>query len=112
LIVTSDDTLRCNIAVKRRPSDPQSGNFIYTTMSHPDHFDPETIEIIHSAIKDAWREIQNCGGQFARPVYARITRAVIAKRITEMAKKGERDRRKLSEHGVRSIMANQNVSVT
>jgi hypothetical protein len=41
----------------------------------------------------------------ARPVYARITRAVIAKRITEMAKKGERDRRKLSEYGIRSVIA-------
>jgi len=81
-------------------------------MSNPDHFDSETIEILNSAIKDAWREIQNNGGPLARPAYARITRAVIAKRIMEMAKKGERDRRKLSEHGVRSVMANQNVSVT
>jgi hypothetical protein len=77
-----------------------------------DDFDPETIEILNSAIKDAWREIQTGGGPLARPAYARITRAVIAKRITEMAKKGERDRRKLLEHGVRSVMANQNVSVT
>jgi hypothetical protein len=56
-------------------------------MSHPtDDFDPETIELLSSAIKDACREIQNSGGPLARPAYARITRAVIAKRITEMAK--------------------------
>lgn len=80
-------------------------------MSRPtDNFDPETIEILNTAIKDAWQEVQNGGGLLARPVFARITRAVIAKRIAEMAKKGERDWRKLSEHGVRSIIANQNVS--
>ena len=77
-------------------------------MSHQtDDFDLETIEIINVAIEDAWREVQNGGGPLTRPAYARITRAVIAKRITEMAKKGERDRRKLSEYGVRSIILNQ-----
>jgi hypothetical protein len=82
-------------------------------MSHlTDDFDPETIEVLNVAIQDAMREVQNGGGPLARPAYARITRAVIAKRITEMAKKGERDRRKLSEHGVRSVIVNQNVSLT
>jgi hypothetical protein len=77
-------------------------------MSHlTNDFDPEMIEILNNAIKDAWREIQNGGGLLARPDYARITRAVIAKRITEMVKKGERDRRKLSEHGVRSVINEQ-----
>ena len=71
------------------------------------NFDPETIEILNTAIEDAWQEIQNGGGSLARPAYARITRAVITKRITEMAKKGERDRRKLSEYAVRSIILNQ-----
>ena len=57
-------------------------------MSHlTDDFDPETIEILNIAIKDAWREIQTGGGPLARPAYARITRAVIAKRITEMTKR-------------------------
>jgi hypothetical protein len=65
------------------------------------------IEILNIAIEDAWRKVQNGGGPWTRPVYARITRAIIAKRITEMAKKGERDRRKLSEYAVRSIILNQ-----
>jgi hypothetical protein len=87
-------------------------NWFCTAMSHStDRFDPATIEIINFAIEDAWREIQNVGGTLARPVYARITRAVIAKRITEIAKRGERDRRKLSEHGIRSVIANQKVSL-
>jgi hypothetical protein len=76
-------------------------------MSHlSDGFDPEAIEILNIAIEDAWREVQSGGGPFARPAYARMTRAVIAKRITEMAKKGERDRRRLSEHAVRFIILN------
>jgi hypothetical protein len=75
-------------------------------------FDPETIEVLNVAIEDALREVQNGSGPLTRPAYARITRAVIAKRITEMAKKGERDRRKLSEHGVRSVLANQDASLT
>ena len=45
------------------------------------------FEILNNAIKDAWREIQNGGRPLARPAYARITRAVIAKRITEMQKR-------------------------
>ena len=111
--MTPDDSRRRNDAVKRRPSGPQSGEFIYTAMSHlAGDFDPETIEVLNVAIQDAWREIQNSGGPLARPAYARITRAVIAKRITEMAKEGERDRRKLSEHGVRSVTANQDVPLT
>lgn len=87
-------------------------NWFCIAMSHlKDRFDPATIEILNIAIEDAWREIQNAGGPFARPFYARITRAVIAKRITEMAKNGERDRRKLSEYGIRSVIANQKVSL-
>ena len=70
-------------------------------------FDPETIEIINIAIEDAWRDVLNAGGPLSRPAYARMTRAVIAKRITAMAKKGERDPRKLSQHAVRSIISNQ-----
>jgi hypothetical protein len=106
--VTPDISRRCNDAVKRRPSGPQSGEFIYTTTSHlTNDFDPKTIEVLNVAIQDAWREIQNGGGPLARPAYARITRAVIAKRIIEMAKKGERDQRKLSEYAVRSIILNQ-----
>jgi hypothetical protein len=86
-------------------------NWFCIVMSHLDRFDPATIKILKIAIEDAWREIQNDGGPLARPVYARITRAVITKRITEMAKRGERDRRKLSEHGIRSVIANQKVSL-
>ena len=87
-------------------------NWFCIAMSHlTDRFDPATIEILNIAIEDAWREIQNAGGPLARPLYARITRAVIAKRITEMAKRGERDRRKLSEHGIRSVIANQKGSL-
>jgi hypothetical protein len=77
-------------------------------MSHlADDFDPETLEVLNCANQDALREVQNGGGPLARPAYTRIIRAVIAKRITEMAKKGERDRHKLSEYGVRSIILNQ-----
>jgi len=70
-------------------------------------FDTETIEIINIAIEDAWRDVLNAGGPLSRPAYARMTRAVIAKRITAMAKKGERDPRKLSQHAVRSIISNR-----
>jgi hypothetical protein len=77
-------------------------------MSHlTNDFDLETVEVLNCAIQDALREVQNGGGPLARPAYARITRAVIAKRITEMAKKGERDRRQLAEHGVRAVILNQ-----
>jgi len=81
-------------------------------MSYITDFDPETIAIINIAIEGAWREIQNGGGPLTLPAYARMTRAVIAKRITEMAKKGERSQRKLSEHGVRCVIGNGNSLLT
>ena len=108
-----DDSWLGNEVEQTRSSSPQTRKPIYVVMSHlTDDFDPETIELLNVAIQDALREVQKGGSPLTGPAYARITRAVIAKRITEMAKSGERDRRKLSEHGLRSVIANQEVSRT
>jgi hypothetical protein len=77
-------------------------------MSHIiDRFDSATIEILTIAIDDAWREIERGDSPLKRPAYARIVRALIAKRIIELAKSGERNRHKLSKYGILAVAANQ-----
>lgn len=69
-------------------------------------FDPEAVEILSAAFDDAWAQIQQSGSTFARPAYARGAREVLAKRIVEMAQRGERDRRRLSESAVKFLAQN------
>ena len=44
-------------------------------------FDPEAIQVLASALDDAWDRVQKSGSRFARPAYARAVREVVAKRI-------------------------------
>jgi len=54
-------------------------------------FDPELIDVMASALDDAWNRIEKSGSRFARPGYARAMREVLAKRVTETAQKGVKD---------------------
>lgn len=69
-------------------------------------FDPETIQVLASALDDAWSRIENSGSRFARPAYSRAMREVIAKRIIEMAQQGVKDPRTLADDAVRFLSAN------
>jgi hypothetical protein len=69
-------------------------------------FDPEAIQVLASALDDAWDRVQKSGSRFARPAYARATREVLAKRIIEAAQRGERDRLKLAADAVKFLAAN------
>ena len=44
-------------------------------------FDPESIQVLASALDEAWSRIEQSGSQFARPAYSRVMREIIAKRI-------------------------------
>ena len=42
-------------------------------------FDPELVEVLASALDDAWCRIEQSGSRFARAGYSRAMREVIAK---------------------------------
>ena len=69
-------------------------------------FDPEAIQVLASALDDAWDRIQKSGSRFARPAYARAVREVLAKRIIEAAQRGEKDKLKLAADAVKFLGAN------
>jgi hypothetical protein len=69
-------------------------------------FDPESIQVLASALDEAWSRIEQSGSQFARPAYSRAMREVIAKRILEMAQQGVRDQQTLVDDAVRFVAAN------
>ena len=60
-------------------------------------FDPEFIETLVSAYEDAWRKVEQSGSAFASPRYRRAAQEIVAKRIIEMAQRGEREPTQLAE---------------
>jgi len=62
--------------------------------------------MLASALDVAWDRIQKSGSRFARPAYARAMREVLAKRIIEVAQRGEKDKRKLAADAVKFLAAN------
>lgn len=63
-------------------------------------FDPETIETLVSVFEAAWRKVEQSGSKLASPAYKRAAQELIAKRIIEMAQRGERDPNELAEDAV------------
>jgi hypothetical protein len=63
-------------------------------------FDPEFIETLVSAYEDAWQRIETSGSTFASPRYRRAAQEIIAKRIIEMAQRGERGPVQLADDAV------------
>jgi len=58
-------------------------------------FDPEAVTVLVAAFDDAWKLLQASGAVFASDACAEDTRLTIAKRIIEMARQGESQRRRL-----------------
>jgi hypothetical protein len=63
-------------------------------------FDPEFIETLVSAYEDAWQKVETSGSAFASPRYRRAAQEIVAKRIIEMAQRGEREPTQLAEDAV------------
>ena len=59
-----------------------------------------------AAFDDAWEKIKQSGSTFARPAYERGAREILAKRIIEMAQRGERDKEVLSDAAVTYLAEN------
>lgn len=69
-------------------------------------FDPEAVETLSAAFEDAWERLKQSGSAFTRPAHERGAREVLAKCIIEMAQRGERDKRQLSEAAVTFLAKN------
>ena len=52
-------------------------------------FDPETIETLVSVFEAAWQKVEQSGSKLASPAYKRAAQEIIAKRIIEMAQRGD-----------------------
>jgi hypothetical protein len=63
-------------------------------------FDPEVIETLVAAYEDAWQKIERSGSAFASPRYRRAAQEIVAKRIIEMAQRGEREPSHLADDAV------------
>ena len=69
-------------------------------------FAPETIEILAAALDETWERLEKSGSRLTRPAYSRVMREVVAKRIMELAQRGERDRETLVEDALNFVVAN------
>ncbi len=58
------------------------------------------IETLVSAFESAWRKVEQSGSKFASPAYKRAAQEILAKRIIEMAQRGERDPGELVDDAV------------
>jgi hypothetical protein len=77
-----------------------------TPMLDNSSFDPEEIEILVSAFNAAWGAVKSSGGALSRSPYARPIREVLAKRIIEMARRGQSSPHRLCEDAVQFLSAN------
>jgi hypothetical protein len=68
---------------------------IHYLSKHPEAFDPETIRVLSAALEDAWGRVQASGARFEDR--AEAARTALAKQIVDIAKRGERDRKRLVE---------------
>ena len=62
-------------------------------------FDSETTELLGAAFEAAWEKLKTAG-TLAEGSDAALTRELLAKRIIEMAKRGERNPDRLVESGL------------
>jgi hypothetical protein len=63
-------------------------------------FEPETIDFLVSVFDAAWKRVEQSGSKLASPAFERAAQEIIAKRIIEMAQRGERDPATLADDAV------------
>ena len=62
---------------------------------HPAAFEPETINMLSQALDDAWRQVDADKTTYQIDGDVQGARSALAKAIVDMAKKGERDPKRL-----------------
>ncbi len=63
-------------------------------------FEPEMVETLASVFEAAWQKVEQSGSKLSSPAYKRAAKEIIAKRIIEMAQRGERDPSELADDAV------------
>jgi hypothetical protein len=66
-------------------------------------FDPETAEVLSVAFEEAWQSLKAAGDPLTAESRAEETRALLAKRIIELAQRGERDAGRLREEAIARV---------
>ena len=84
-----------------------SGDAVSTTpILNDSSFDPEGIKILVSAFEAAWEAVKSSGGTLSRSPYARPIREVLARRIIEMAGRGQNNPHSLCKDAVQFLASN------
>jgi hypothetical protein len=60
-------------------------------------FDPDDVRLLTAAFDEAWRVVEDSGAFFASNGHAESAKEVLARRIIEMARLGERDHIRLRD---------------
>jgi hypothetical protein len=66
----------------------------------PDAFDPEALRTLTTVFEGAWQYLVDKDHIAATPANAHETRDTLARRIIELAQRGERDPHRLREHAL------------
>ena len=66
-------------------------------------FDPEAINILVGAFDDAWQSLVASGSPLAEERYRDKARLILAKHIIELARLGERDKKRLTERALMEL---------
>jgi len=70
-------------------------------------FDPETAHLLAAAFENAWKSVTARGDRFADPLKAAHSREVLAKRVIELAQRGERDSIRLCDDALAYLKVNR-----
>jgi hypothetical protein len=70
-------------------------------------FDPETVSVLAAAFDAAWDSLQRSGSALAADSEAALTRELLAERIIELARRGERDPQRLVEGALAYLAGRQ-----
>jgi hypothetical protein len=80
----------------------------YLNESQQAIFGPDVLTLMSGALDDAWRSLSADGIKFAGEAKEASTRETLARRIVELATKGERDKRRLRD-GALAALADANL---
>ena len=70
-------------------------------------FSPEIMMTLASAFESAWDSVRVSGSPFGADGNAAATREILAKHIIEMARRGERNPKRLVEDAIAHLNASQ-----
>jgi tagatose-1,6-bisphosphate aldolase non-catalytic subunit AgaZ/GatZ len=70
-------------------------------------FDSETTQLLGAAFEAGWEKVKTSGSALAQESQAALTRELLAKRIIEMAKRGERNPDRLVENALDHLVGSQ-----